>query len=190
LEIGGAGEVTDPNGPSSNADLMLSGFQCALAGVDDETSEFGPRNVKVWMPNEYAIPQPNDSWDAVVALNVLEHVRMPGRWVRELARVIRPGGFAALVAPISWPYHAVPVDCFRYYPEEFAHFLKTPDSFLKWLKWTRSIHPLRADRSMGNHLTKPHFIRFQRSVLKLIGWPMPTALDVVGIGRKPKTESN
>lgn len=101
----------------AQAGLTVEVTQCALLGIDDEVSEFGPRNVKVWMPDEYTIPQPNDVWDAVVSLNELEHVRMPWRWVSGLSRVTKPGGIVALVAPISWPYHPVPVDCFRYYPE-------------------------------------------------------------------------
>ncbi len=67
--------------------------------------------------NEYSFPIPEGSFDLVIAVQVIEHVKKIWRWVPELARVCKPGGHLALISPISWPYHEAPVDCWRIYPE-------------------------------------------------------------------------
>jgi SAM-dependent methyltransferase len=65
----------------------------------------------------YEYPIPDDSYDIVVSSNVLEHVPMPWRWMKELARICKPTGRVITVAPLNWGYHAEPVDCWRAYPD-------------------------------------------------------------------------
>lgn len=57
-----------------------------------------------------AIPEPDGSFDAVLCTEVLEHVPDPFCALREMARLLRPGGRAVITAPfISFthqsPYH-------------------------------------------------------------------------------------
>jgi SAM-dependent methyltransferase len=66
---------------------------------------------------EYTFPLPDDSYDVVFSAQVIEHVRKPWVWMKELARVCRPGGRVITINPVSWPYHEAPVDCWRIYPE-------------------------------------------------------------------------
>jgi len=47
----------------------------------------------------YALPYPEGSFDAVVSLQVLEHLHEPDRYMREIARVLRMGGRAFLTTP-------------------------------------------------------------------------------------------
>ena len=49
---------------------------------------------------------------------------MPWLWVRECARVVKPGGYLILITPVSWPYHPAPVDCWRIYPEAMTTLLR------------------------------------------------------------------
>ena len=67
--------------------------------------------------NDYAFPITDASYDVVFSAQVLEHVRKPWLWMKEVARVCRPGGLVITINPISWPYHEAPVDCWRIYPE-------------------------------------------------------------------------
>ena len=46
------------------------------------------------------LPFPDASYDAVLASHVLEHIRDDRRALREVRRVLRPGGFAALPVPV------------------------------------------------------------------------------------------
>jgi SAM-dependent methyltransferase len=43
----------------------------------------------------------NDQFDVVICNHVLEHVREDGKAMRELFRVLRPGGFAVLQVPLA-----------------------------------------------------------------------------------------
>jgi SAM-dependent methyltransferase len=66
---------------------------------------------------EYSFPIPENTYDVVLSGQVIEHVRKIWVWVRELARICRPGGVVITICPVSWPYHEDPVDCWRIYPE-------------------------------------------------------------------------
>src|SRR5947209_6623822 len=44
-------------------------------------------------------PLPSASFDAIIALNVLEHIKNDGRAVREMARLLKPGGILLLEVP-------------------------------------------------------------------------------------------
>jgi len=57
----------------------------------------GHANVRAEVADLHALPFPNASFDQVLLLNVLTHLRAPGQALGELARVLRPGGRLALV---------------------------------------------------------------------------------------------
>ena len=61
-----------------------------------------------------AIPVADGSFDAAVCLSVLEHVRDPDDAIREMHRVIRPGGLRILDMPFMQPEHMCPCDFQRY----------------------------------------------------------------------------
>jgi len=60
------------------------------------------------------IPVGSGTMDAVVSVNVLEHVAEPARVLAECHRVLRPGGRLYLVAPQSWRLHQAPQDFLRF----------------------------------------------------------------------------
>jgi SAM-dependent methyltransferase len=60
------------------------------------------------MTSDYEIEAPDGTFDIVVSGQVIEHVRKPWLWLRELARVCKPGGLVLTVNPVSWPYHEAP----------------------------------------------------------------------------------
>lgn len=65
----------------------------------------------------YSYPAPDDAYDVVLSLNVAEHVPVVWDWMREQARVCRPGGHVITVCPVTRKYHEDPVDCWRIYPQ-------------------------------------------------------------------------
>ncbi len=60
------------------------------------------------------VPFTANSFDTVVSTEVLEHVPDPLRALREMQRVLKPGGFLILSAPMYLPRHESPYDFFRY----------------------------------------------------------------------------
>jgi SAM-dependent methyltransferase len=69
-------------------------------------------------PDEYTsnwrLPFADASYDHAAAFEVLEHHPEPVLALRELARVIRPGGHVYLSWPFIFPLHEEPHDFFRY----------------------------------------------------------------------------
>jgi SAM-dependent methyltransferase len=61
-----------------------------------------------------AIPVEDASFDVALCLQVLEHVPDPGAAVRELHRVVRPGGRVLLSTHGVYPFHPNPDDLWRW----------------------------------------------------------------------------
>jgi len=70
------------------------------------------------------IPLPDVSFDTVVSTEVLEHVPDPLKALREMYRVLKPGGYLILSTPMYWPRHEVPHDYFRYPYDGLLHLVK------------------------------------------------------------------
>lgn len=60
------------------------------------------------------LPFPPDVFERVECDAVLEHVGNPEQVMKEIERVLAPGGYAHLVTPFCHPYHAYPRDYRRY----------------------------------------------------------------------------
>lgn len=67
--------------------------------------------------SEYEIDLEDNYFDIVFCGNVIEHVRKPWIWMKELCRITKSGGKIIIMNPVSWGYHRAPVDCWRIYPE-------------------------------------------------------------------------
>ena len=61
-----------------------------------------------------ALPFRTESFDVVMALDVLEHLLSPEQCVREAARVLRSGGQLILQTPFLYPLHDMPHDFQRW----------------------------------------------------------------------------
>ena len=66
----------------------------------------------------------DNRFDIVFSTNVIEHVRMPWIWLKEIYRIIKPGGYVIKMCPgITTAYHESPIDCWRIWPEGFNSLL-------------------------------------------------------------------
>jgi SAM-dependent methyltransferase len=72
-----------------------------------------------------AIPVDDGSFDVVLCLQVLEHVPDPAAAVRELRRVVRPGGRVLLTTHGVYPYHPNPEDLWRWTHEGLERLFRT-----------------------------------------------------------------
>jgi SAM-dependent methyltransferase len=60
------------------------------------------------------LPFPSGLFQCIECDAVLEHVRQPGQVMREMTRVLAPGGYMHLVTPFCHPFHEYPSDYRRF----------------------------------------------------------------------------
>jgi len=140
-----------------------------------------PRNGLTFVAAQpYAYPVPDDTYDIVVSSNVLEHVPMPWRWMRELARICKPAGRVITVAPLNWGYHAEPVDCWRAYPDGMKAVYEDAGLRVE----TALLASTDTWRTRANIEGLKYFVK------RLIRWPVKGkplfAWDTICIGIKPQ----
>jgi SAM-dependent methyltransferase len=137
----------------------------------------------------YRFPVPDGEYDVVMAGNVLEHVPKVWVWVRELARVCKPGGVVITVNPLSWTYHAAPFDCWRVYPDgmralyDEAGLTVLHSSFesIEKAAYRRTIPGVTFDHYLRS-LSWP--VRAGYRLAVRLGFPAMAAYDTITIGRK------
>lgn len=56
------------------------------------------------------LPFPDDTFDAVICSEVIEHTRHPEACLQELRRVCKAGGLLYISTPFAFPEHGVPYD--------------------------------------------------------------------------------
>ena len=95
LYIGGAGRAPDGY---VNLDLF------PMPGVDVAA-------------DAHALPFRCGVFERVECDAVLEHVRRPEQVMREIERVLAPGGYAHIVTPFCHPFHEYPMDFRRFTPD-------------------------------------------------------------------------
>jgi len=61
-----------------------------------------------------ALPFADQTFDAVINIVTLEHVKEPARVIQEMCRVLRAGGHLLIIVPHEWEEHQTPHDYFRY----------------------------------------------------------------------------
>lgn len=57
---------------------------------------------------------PDGAFDAILCTEVLEHVRRPFEAVREIGRLLRPGGRVFVTTPFNFRIHGPLPDCWRF----------------------------------------------------------------------------
>jgi SAM-dependent methyltransferase len=71
-----------------------------------------------------ALPHDDESFDAVLLTQVLEHVPDPARVLAELYRILRPGGTVHITVPLVWELHELPYDYYRYTPASLTTLME------------------------------------------------------------------
>ena len=68
---------------------------------------------------------------SVVFVDTIEHVRRPEAAVKEIARILRPGGLLFMASVMDFPIHNHPHDYWRFTPEGFKSLLSVfPESII------------------------------------------------------------
>ncbi len=134
----------------------------------------------------HRFPIADGAYDIVLAGSVLEHVRKPWLWIREVGRVCKTGGHVVVIVPVSWPYHEAPLDCWRIYPAGMSALLEEAGlavienrfESLETPGYTR----YRPGKSLDCHAGS---LRWFYSLAGRLGFPVERAYDTIAIARKP-----
>ncbi len=123
-----------------------------------------------------AIPVADASFDMVLCLQVLEHVPDPAAAVRELRRVVRPGGRVLASTHGVYPYHPNPDDLWRWTHKGLERLF---DENGPWS--SVAVRP-GAGTAATVAMLVAHVVDlfFKRARIRAVGTPFVVALNAVG----------
>jgi SAM-dependent methyltransferase len=123
-----------------------------------------------------AIPVEDASFDRVLCLQVLEHVPDPAAAVRELRRVVRPGGRVLLTTHGVYPFHPNPDDLWRWTHQGLERLFHTH------AEWSSVTVSPGAGTAATTAMLVNHGIDLlaKRAHMRPIALPFVTALNALG----------
>jgi len=80
-------------------------------GIGDNAWDYSQLDIKSEI---YSIPVADNSFDHILCIEVLEHLKYPHKAFMEFSRILKPGGTLYVVCPLTWEEHQKPYDYFRY----------------------------------------------------------------------------
>lgn len=118
LDVGcGLGDVL--NDLDSQFDYALHGMDYAQSNVRVAQKRLEGK-ASIVQGNIYDLPYESNSFDLALCLEVLEHIEDDERAIREIARVLKPGGLLIAAVPYTyyWPQYQTLLGHFRHYDRE------------------------------------------------------------------------
>jgi SAM-dependent methyltransferase len=85
-------------------------------GIDLEGGRHSQRNPPDLLWDGKTIPLESETIDSAIATEVFEHCPNPELVMREIWRVLKPGGILFFTVPFLWNLHETPYDEYRYTP--------------------------------------------------------------------------
>jgi SAM-dependent methyltransferase len=89
------------------AELGYDAYGCDIVPAAEwQSVASAPQRLKQIDPSPYRFPFDDECFDIVLSTSVLEHARNPDEYLREMFRVLKPGGVAMHLLPGKWylPY--------------------------------------------------------------------------------------
>ncbi len=115
LTVGSGAKLLDYGCGSMPYRRLVEERGATYAGADFDNSD------GIAIGADGQLPVPDGSHDAVLSVQVLEHVRDPGQYLAEARRVLKPGGILLLSTHGTWLYHPHPEDHRRWTRTGLVH---------------------------------------------------------------------
>lgn len=72
----------------------------------------------------YKFPFEDWTFDVSISGQTIEHVADIYAWVKEMARIVKPCGYVAIIGPHTFHEHRYPIDCWRILPDGMKFLMK------------------------------------------------------------------
>lgn len=159
--------------------IMASGKVSDYIKLDFASSDYHQSHKLDLTWDGKIIPLDAASIDTVFMTEVLEHVHKPGEMLREVRRVLKPGGIVFLTVPFTWPMHELPYDYHRFTPIALRAYLEEAGFDVKGIQllggWDHSLA-----LQIGLWLTNSSMGERKRKIVKLLAWPFYSYLTRKG----------
>ncbi|MDP8234749.1 MAG: class I SAM-dependent methyltransferase [Candidatus Erginobacter occultus] len=108
------------------AERLKTGRLAGVEIVDELTRKAEESQVEVFRSDlNDLIPCPDGSFDVVTALEVIEHLHRPDTFLKELRRVLKPGGYAVLSTENLASWHNIFALFWGWQPFSLSQFSET-----------------------------------------------------------------
>jgi len=74
-------------------------------------------NVDIISEDPFNYPIADEEYDVIISGQCIEHVANLTEWMRELYRILKPGGKICVSGPSAGGIHRFPIDCWRILPD-------------------------------------------------------------------------
>jgi 2-polyprenyl-3-methyl-5-hydroxy-6-metoxy-1,4-benzoquinol methylase len=140
----------------------------------------------------YEIPFDSNSMDAALCLEVLEHIEFDRKGARDIARILKPGGFLIAAVPYTyyWPAYMKHLGHFRHYTRQvFGDMLAEaglkPEAYLvNYPNWHRT-YTMRYAMVRAQHMTVGRLFGKKTLYQFKYPWQSKPALDALADSIEP-----
>lgn len=197
------------------AQLNGSGYKAHGLDISGEAIRLGRLKgvANLTVMDDYNLRFPDHHFDAVLMVDVLEHLDHEGWLLKEAERVLKPGGIAIAIVPafkFLWGHHDVISGHYRRYSMDdlrsiiravtplqiirdsyFNSLLFTPIAALRLLRRVFKIVPRESDFAINNRWINVIFaevMNWERKLLSKMRFPF--GVSIMLVLRKPASESS